>query len=422
MLRTSLIAAVVALFAGSASAQYFSEDFSSGVPPTGWTENNNGNSAGWEDDGTGQAWHDDYTGMNVNSLDSSVADLTGATDPSLTWDNTNTFATWTLANKVYVGTDLVWAQGAANGASGPQTVDMTAYAGMQVTLSFLYEGDYANDWKVDNVLIDAAAPPPPPSVTILFEDFESGLCPPPGWVENNNGNSDGWELWNAADSHIGQGHAVIHDDYNGYNLNSLIVGAGGTIDATNETGLHVEWLQDNHFPTWCFRNSVLVNGTEEWFQDATSVGSVSAQAADLSAHDGTMIELEFLYEGDYANEWMLDNIDLRATDGGGGGGFTLAVAGLVAGGSADLSLSGAGAGATCIMAYSLAGGGPTSTSVGDVDLSMPINRLPALTADANGDAGMSVSVPSGAAGVSVWIQAVDMSTSTLSNSVAETVG
>ena len=108
--------------------------------------------------------------------------------------------------------------------------------------------------------------------------------------------------------------------------------------------------------------------------------------------------------------------------GGGGGGFTLAVAGLVAGGSADLSLSGAGAGATCIMAYSLAGGGPTSTAVGDVDLSMPINRLPALTADGNGDAGMSVSVPSGAAGVSVWIQAVDMSTSVLSNSLAETVG
>ena len=202
----------------------------------------------------------------------------------------------------------------------------------------------------------------------------------------------------------------------------MIAGAGQTIDATNESGLHVNWDQDNHYPTWTLRNSVLMNGVEAWFQDASGVGSISSYSADLSAHDGTMIELEFLYEGDYANEWMLDSIDLRANDGGGGGGFTLAVAGLVAGGSADLSLSGAGAGATCIMAYSLAGGGPTSTAVGDVDLSMPINRLPALTADANGDAGMSVSVPSGAAGVSVWIQAVDMSTSVLSNSLAETVG
>jgi len=398
-----------------------SEDFSSGVPPTGWSEGNNGNSAGWEDGG-GDAWHDDYTGMNINSLDSSAADLTGSANAELTWDNVNTFATWTLLNSVSANGTVVWAQDASNGGSGPQTVDLTAFDGMSVTLSFLYEGDYANDWRVDNVTIDAPAPPPPSSHSILFEDFESGVCPPAGWAENNNGNSAGWEVLNAANNHIGTGGAVWHDDFTGYNLNSMIAGPGGTIDASNETGLHVNWDQDNHFPTWTFRNSVLCNGVEAWYQDGTGVGSVSSLTADLSAHDGTMVEVEFLYEGDYCNEWMLDSVDVRVTDGGGGGGFTLAVAGLVAGGSADLSLSGAGAGATCIMAYSLAGGGPTSTAVGDVDLSMPINRLPALTADANGDAGMSVSVPSGAAGVSVWIQAVDMSTSVLSNSLAETVG
>ena len=422
MIRTSLIVAVVALFAGSASAQYFSEDFSSGVPPTGWSEGNNGNSAGWEDDGTAQAWHADYTGYNLNSLDSSAADLTGSTNAELSWVNSNVYATWAVRNSVSVNGTEVWYQDASNGASGTMSVDLTAYDGnSSVSLSFLYEGDYANDWKVDDVVIDAPAPPPPPSRSIMFEDFESGVCPPAGWGENNNGNSAGWEVWDASINHIGTGHAVGHDDFTGYNLNSVIAGPGQSIDATNESGLHVNWDQDNHYPTWTARNSVLCNGVEAWYQDSAGIGSVSSNSADLSAHDGTMIEVEFLYDGDYANEWIIDSVDLRANDGGGGG-FTLAASGLVAGGSATLSLSGAGAGATCIMAYSLAGGGPTSTAVGDVDLSQPINRLPSLTADGNGDAGMTVNVPSGAAGVSVWIQAVDMSSATLSNSLAEVVG
>ena len=103
-------------------------------------------------------------------------------------------------------------------------------------------------------------------------------------------------------------------------------------------------------------------------------------------------------------------------------GPSLSASGLNAGGTCTLSVSGAGAGATCIIAYSVFGGGPTTTPVGDVDLSLPIRQLPAVTADANGDASISASVPPNVGGITVWIQAVDMSGPTLTNSLEEIVG
>ena len=423
MLRNSFIAAAVVLFAGTSQAQYMAEDFSSGVPPTGWSEGNNGNSAGWEDDGTAQAWHADYTGYNLNSLDSSAADLTGSTNAELSWVNSNVYATWAVRNSVSVNGTEVWYQDASNGASGTMSVDLTAYDGnSSVSLSFLYEGDYANDWKVDDVVIDAPAPPPPPSRSIMFEDFESGVCPPAGWGENNNGNSAGWEVWDASINHIGTGHAVGHDDFTGYNLNSVIAGPGQSIDATNESGLHVNWDQDNHYPTWTARNSVLCNGVEAWYQDSAGIGSVSSNSADLSAHDGTMIEVEFLYDGDYANEWIIDSVDLRADDNGGGGGLSLNANGLVAGGTATLTLDNAGPGAACLFAWSSAGGGPTASVLGDVDLSQPIRRLPVATADSAGSASVSAAVPAGASGMTIWMQAADLSTGELSPSMSAVVG
>ncbi len=106
----------------------------------------------------------------------------------------------------------------------------------------------------------------------------------------------------------------------------------------------------------------------------------------------------------------------------GAAGPSLSVASFTAGSTCTLSVSGAGAGATCIIAYSVAGGGPTNTPVGDVDLSLPIRQLPAVTADANGDASLSASVPPHVGGMTVWIQAVDMSGPTLTNSLEEIVG
>jgi len=102
-------------------------------------------------------------------------------------------------------------------------------------------------------------------------------------------------------------------------------------------------------------------------------------------------------------------------------GPSLSVANLVGGGIATISVSGATAGGGVLVGYSLTGAGPTPTPFGLVDMSPPINQLPTLTADAAGDAGMTTSVPARATGFTVYMQAADLTSSALTNSLAEVV-
>ena len=133
---------------------------------------------------------------------------------------------------------------------------------------------------------------------------------------------------------------------------------------------------------------------------------------------GTFDQVEIKVSNTVGN-WCVPQMAIEQA--GGSSSLTLSVTNLVAGGSTTLSLANANAGATCIIAYSVYGGGPTNTPVGSVDLSPPIRQLPAVTADAAGAASMSASVPPHVGGMNVWIQAVDLSTPSLSNSLALTV-
>ena len=108
-------------------------------------------------------------------------------------------------------------------------------------------------------------------------------------------------------------------------------------------------------------------------------------------------------------------------------GPTLSVSGLVAGGTATLSVSGATPGRSVWFAYSLAGGGPTSISAGPcgsltVELSNPIAVLPPVIADPSGNASIMSGVPPGTTGVSVWGQAFDYGSCTLTNALVQVIG
>ncbi len=99
----------------------------------------------------------------------------------------------------------------------------------------------------------------------------------------------------------------------------------------------------------------------------------------------------------------------------------LTVSNLVAGQTAVLSVEHASSGALVFPAYSLAGGGPISTPWGAGFLTPPYVQLPTMFADASGIAAMSASVPTGFSGVSVWLQALDWESKTLSTGLALTV-
>ena len=117
--------------------------------------------------------------------------------------------------------------------------------------------------------------------------------------------------------------------------------------------------------------------------------------------------------------WCLMNLYVEQT---GPAGPTLAVSGLVAGGTVTISATNCTAGGTVRHGYSLRGGGPTTTPWGNLLLTPPYTELPAMTANGSGAASFSAPVPAGTTGVSVWLHAMDLGSLTFTNGLAEVIG
>jgi hypothetical protein len=104
----------------------------------------------------------------------------------------------------------------------------------------------------------------------------------------------------------------------------------------------------------------------------------------------------------------------------------LSVDDLVAGGTSTGRVTGATPFGNVGFAYSTNGAGPTMVASGScgiltVDLSPPIRVLPIQVANEMGEASISMSLPVSGAGVQVWIQALDVGTCALTNSVIDTI-
>ncbi len=120
-----------------------------------------------------------------------------------------------------------------------------------------------------------------------------------------------------------------------------------------------------------------------------------------------------------AGNWCIMEMYVEQT---GPPGPTLSVANLVAGGVVTISASNCTPGGVVRHGYSLFGGGPTTTPWGDLLLSPPFTELPAMTANASGDASLSAPVPAGTTGIQVWMHAIDLGSLTFTNGLAEIIG
>lgn len=193
-MKTILSVILAASVASTASAQVLSEDFSSGVPPTGWThiDNNGAAGQGWIADAAGRAWHEDESlgGLSSdNTLISPSFDLTGVSNTTLTFDGETNWATY-LANNpnsagdgvsnMEISTDggvtwtVVWTDtSVSSGNTYSPSVDLSAFDGMaNVQLGIHFFGTWAQEWWVDNIVVDAGAAP--------FQ-INSGYFPAGGW-------------------------------------------------------------------------------------------------------------------------------------------------------------------------------------------------------------------------------------------------
>lgn len=89
-------------------------------------------------------------------------------------------------------------------------------------------------------------------------------------------------------------------------------------------------------------------------------------------------------------------------------GLFLSVSSLQSGQSTTVATQGGQAGSVLIVGYSFAGVGPTTTPFGVVDLSPPIFQLPAESVDGSGKTSKNYQIPAGAAGRTIYVQAVNV--------------
>lgn len=278
------------------------------------------------------------------------------------------------------------------------------------------------------------------SAQILTEDFSSGV-PPTGWTySSTNPIEQGWipGIIDPISDHTGWAWHEDEFSSNGTSDSHLISPA---MDLSSSLSTAMSFDGETIFANYLANHpnsvgdgvsnvEVTTNGGLSWtvvWTDTSTLASYPIAEAytpciDLSAWDGmTGVQVAFHFYGTYAQEWWVDNIVVESGGCGGSGSLNYAITGLVGGGTATLTVTNATAGGGVLLAYSLTGAGPTPTPFGLVDMSPPITQLPTLTADGVGTASLTTSVPGRASGFTVYSQGADLTSGTLTNSLAEVV-
>lgn len=458
LLAVSLMAGLLSS-AVAAQTVVLAEDFSSGVPPTGWSHMSLGGT-GWIPDAAGRAWHEDESGGHTaeNYLVSPAFDMSGLAAGYLHFDSEVKFSSY-LANHPASNGDgvsnlelsldggatwqVVWTDTSqSDAARAGLTVDLNAFVGQpSVILALHYYGTYAHEWWVDNIQVDDNPNPPPPPPTVWSVNLPSGFVTAP-FVENFDGLGGmvppymAMTMLDAATlapdpeawCNIGQlGPMSVPSYSGGFNLemgllpistnyhavrNAMVLGVNGN----GVSGLNLDFAMIDHGEEVDPFDGVWISSDGlNWYpvQKSWAGTSIWAMTFDL-AIEGLGVDttapfyLMFAQQDNfpYAD---LDGVgidDVTVDTGTGSNLPTLTVTGLVAGGTAVLQVDNATAGDTVHYVYSLSGGSTPTPYGFTLDMGMPINILGTATADPSGTATYTAGVPLGVTGLPVFLQAV----------------
>jgi hypothetical protein len=422
------------------------EDFESGIfPPVGWSENNNGNSLGWEDSGTGAAFHDDFVGLNDNYLITPSMDFSSFAQAYLHGIQGSKWTTYRDLNTVELSLDggLTFAtiyteQTIGDGSGQALEIDLTSYSGIaDVILAWRYYGDFGNEWSIEDVLIDDEPYTPPQrwsqfpttwrTANGFNEDFETLAGVVDTYLGVNMVDMQTREPESRGFCNIGQlapstykkgsyslemglqpGDPGLH-----YVANGLMIGLDGS--GSNRLWLEMEVM--NHGEELNTDDGVfLSNDGENWAPvlydwDLATGGFLNLGLWNtvrvplfVSTVDTSIPFYMIISQADnrpYASYdgLTVDNIRILSEP-------LLSVTGAGAGGVNTLLVNHLQPGARVAALYSLAGPGPSGGQYGIVNLSKPIHSLGTFTVDASGELVLTGTVPASMAGVEVWLQAV----------------
>ena len=401
------LAVLFAVCAGPLGAQtvVLHEDFSAGVPPAGWSESH-GWAGGWTEDPTapGAAFHDDVRGLADSWLVTPPLDLRGLREVWLHADQTVDFADWRLLHAVEVSTDqgATWTRVLADTSPDGGSVlraDLSAWAGRSgVLVAFHYEGNYASEWRLDNVQVSDL--PLRVLRTALREETGSlyALLDPSGWRKA------------AAVAEAVGGRLVTVEDAA---ENTWLLDTFGGVDGS-----------PRHL--WIGLSDAKAEGEYRWLDGTapawTNWAPGQPDDSPLSSPDGE--DYVRMYgrhawqgEGRWADEadapalgelplaWGVVEYD----------GPVLQAGPLRAGAFVSFELHNLGPGHWTVIAWSNSGRGPTPSRAGNLLLSDPILTFPSVQADARGEAALAIWFGPEARGLPFWFHALDLEAGRLSN-------
>ncbi|MHC4824168.1 MAG: hypothetical protein ACYTEP_09135 [Planctomycetota bacterium] len=462
--------------AGSLSAQttVLSEDFSSGVPPTGWTHvnNNAGIGVGWIASADGRAWHQDEAGVGTTdfTLVSPAMDLTALANVYLHFEGETNWANY-LANhptslgdgisNMEISTDggltwtVVWTDTSlASGDEYQPDVDLSAWAGMSnVQLGIHFYGTFAQEWWVDNVLVDDSPVGPPPSgdawavnlpttfASVPFaDDFDASAGSVPTYMALTNVDGLSGAVDVEAWCNVGQLAACLVPNSGAFNLemgldpnsvnyhevrNAMVLGINGGGSATlNLDFAAVNFGEETHDADGVWVSSDGANWfavTGDW-ASVVSSGGLWASIADIDLTttpvdtSGDFYLMFQQYDNFPYNDLDGIGIDDIAIDAGGPSGPTLSVSGTCPG---VMTISGSGLTASGPVAVVYGPSGsfaiPGGSCAGLVlDISAP-TLAAVVAADASGDVSVAPNIPGALCGST--LQMVDLTACAATNSV-----
>lgn len=256
---------------------------------------------------------------------------------------------------------------------------------------------------------------------VLFEeDFESGV--PSTWT--NVHNAAHFDPWRSGAGLVDGSKDVYHESYctNGYTWRDNVL-LSPVIDLSAVTQAFVEFGQVQRYPASRVYNAVEIttDGGQTFsvvYQETGMFTGFKSVKRDISAWAGSAtVQLGFHYQGVIANEWSIDNVRVTTSP------MRHGASALLQGQQGTYAVSGATAGNSVFLMLSAASG-PLPTPWGNLNLFSPIVFFPGMIANAAGAVSVTVSVPAGAAGITLHSQAIELAppaTLRISNSVAKLI-
>ncbi len=398
----------------AAQQVWLEEDFSSGVPPTGWDEQINSANAGWEKGSFvgDSAYHNDFTTVSDNYLVTPVMDFSLASEVWLHWDQYNKYTQYRDHHYIAASLDdgLTWiriGEDVAKDGNCSWSVDLSAAAGFSsVRFAFEYTGQFSSQWTIDNVSVtDSIEPPAPPIVSTVAH-------PTNGQTYHLLAPST-WDAAEGAAKALG-GHLVEIND----------AAENSWVQSTFGTGTDL----------WIGLNDVSIEGTFFWSvgrlpsytnwalfepNHLTNISPLGEQFVAMHGSGGPFPGKWYDYHRTTLNNpsgYLCGVAEIPITPGP-----TLSVANLLGGQTCTVRVTGGTPNNVAVFSYSLVGGGPTPTLYGPVLLTAPFNILP-ISLGASGAGSYSAQVPVPATGKHIWLHGADAASTTLLNALSLTIG